>query len=198
MVMRYGTAVSCGTLVTLALFWLMTTLISLQHGKPVPPRERGILDIYTMTPEEPVVPLHERRFQELTESVDVTPARHIAEGFDEVGIPRLHVPAQAPDPGPPTLFAYRDGPLVAMVRVQPVYPARALEMELEGWVLVEFDVTAEGLVRNARVIESSHSVFEKSAIDTALKFRFKARVVDGVAQPVTGLRNLFRFEIERT
>lgn len=198
MVMRYGTALSCGALVTLALFWVMTTLISLQHGEPLPPTVCGTLAFLPKPPQEPVVPRHERRFQELTEPVDVPPARQRGERYEGTGVRSLPARAEVPEFGLPTLAAQQDGPLVAMVRVQPVYPRRALEMDLEGWVLVEFDVTSEGTVTNARVVESSHPLFEKAAVDTALKFRFKAQVVDGVARPTTGLRNLFRFEMERT
>jgi len=199
MMMRYGAAITFGTLITLGLFWLMTTLISLHHGKPVPPRERGILDFYHMTREEPVVPEREKLYRELTEPVDVPPTRPSnRENFDGTGFRHVTSRAPLPDLGKPVLTAQHDGPLVTMVRVQPVYPPRALAMNLEGWVLVQFDVNPDGNVANATVIESSHPVFEKSAIDTVLKFRYKARVVDGVAQATTGLQNLFRFRMERT
>ena len=82
------------------------------------------------------------------------------------------------------------------VRVQPVYPVRAQTQGLEGHVLVQFDVMADGTVTNITVIESSHKVFERSAIEAAGRFRFKARVVDGVPQASYGLRNLFTFEME--
>ena len=90
-----------------------------------------------------------------------------------------------------------DGPLVTVVRVLPVYPAKPLSRGLEGWVLVEFDVGPNGLVANAFVVESSNGAFEQSALNAIRKFRFKARVVDGVPQRSTGLQNLFRFELSQ-
>lgn len=93
-----------------------------------------------------------------------------------------------------TVFRINDGPLVAIVRVQPAYPAAAETRGLEGWVLVEFDVRADGGVANAFVVESSSQIFEKASLDAVYRFRFKPRVVDGVPQLTAGLQNLFRFE----
>lgn len=199
MTTRLGAAIACGTLVTLGLLWLMTTLISLHAGKPIPPRQRGTLDFYEMTREEPVRREHQELFRELTEPVDVPPARPASEDrYDGTGYRQVRARAPLPDIGLPPLTTHHDGPLVAMVRVQPAYPPRAIAMNLDGWVIVRFDVTADGLVTNATAVESSHRVFEKAAIDTVRKFRYKPRVVDGQPQPTTGLQNLFRFEIDRT
>lgn len=199
MTTRLSMAVTCGTLVTLGLFWLMTTLISLHHGKPVTPRDRGTLDFYTMTREEPVRHERQKLFHELTDPVDVTPPRPTSDdSYDGTGFRHVRARAPVPDVSPPTLTALSDGPLVAIVRVQPVYPPRAIAMNLDGWVVVRFDVTADGLVTNPTVVESSHRVFEKAALDTVQKFRYKPRVIDGVPRPSTGLQNVFRFEIDRT
>ena len=89
-----------------------------------------------------------------------------------------------------------DGPLVNMIRVKPVYPPPAARKGLEGYVIVQFDVLADGNVANVAVLESSNRVFEASAVRATKKFRFKPRVVDGVAMASTGIQNLFRFEME--
>ena len=52
-----------------------------------------------------------------------------------------------------------------------------------------------GSVTAVRVVESSDRVFERAALDAAKRFRYKPRVVDGVPQPVSGVRYLFRFEM---
>lgn len=95
-----------------------------------------------------------------------------------------------------TNIGFGDGPLVNITKVSPSYPKRAEAMGLEGTVLVEFDVTAEGQVVNVVVIESSSPIFEKEAVRAAYRFRYKPRTVDGVAYASRGLRNLFRFEFE--
>jgi protein TonB len=63
-------------------------------------------------------------------------------------------------------------------------------------VLVEFTVTVTGAVRNVVVIESTDSVFERAAVQAALRFKYRPRVVDGVAVEVTGVQHYIRFEIE--
>lgn len=89
-----------------------------------------------------------------------------------------------------------DGALVNLVRVGPVYPARAIAQGVEGHVIVQFDVTAEGKVVNIVIVESSNSVFDNAAIKAAARFKFKPRVVDGIALVSTGIQNLFTFRLD--
>jgi protein TonB len=62
--------------------------------------------------------------------------------------------------------------------------------------VVQFDVAANGVVTSAVVVESSNSVFEAAAIKAAERFKFKPRVVDGVALATYGIQNLFRFTLD--
>jgi protein TonB len=90
----------------------------------------------------------------------------------------------------------QDGPLVALVRVSPTYPSRAQQSGLEGWVLVEFDVLPSGVVANVRILDSSDRIFENAARNAAERFRFKPRIIGGVAQETNGVQNLFRFQMQ--
>ena len=94
---------------------------------------------------------------------------------------------------------FSDGDMLPIVKVQPQYPRRALSRGIEGYVIVEFTVTKRGGVKNARVIDSvpKTDVFHKSAINAALKFKYKPRVVDGNPVEVAGIRNKITFQIER-
>ncbi len=62
-------------------------------------------------------------------------------------------------------------------------------------MLLEFTVTTTGAVRDPVVLESSNRIFEKAAIDAALKFKYKPRVVDGQPIEVAGVINQITFEI---
>ncbi|NQV87389.1 MAG: energy transducer TonB, partial [Woeseiaceae bacterium] len=73
----------------------------------------------------------------------------------------------------PTFNDISDGPLVSLVRVSPVYPAKALANQTEGYVIVEFDVTDRGQVTNVVTVDSSNEVFNKAAIKAAERFKFK-------------------------
>jgi len=63
-------------------------------------------------------------------------------------------------------------------------------------VIVEFIVTKNGSVRDAIVIEAKpENIFNQAAMDAALKFKYKPRVVDGVAMEVAGVQNKISFQI---
>ena len=120
--------------------------------------------------------------------------------FDDVGIGFRPFDAPAPRPaGGPTFkrLNFGDGPLVSIIKVRPQYPTRAAAKGLEGTVLVQYDVTTMGTVENVVVIETSNSIFNKAAIAAAYRFKYKPGMVDGVAYETRGLRNLFRFEMEK-
>ena len=197
MFVRFVSAATSGTFITLSLFWVMNHLIAMQPGVIAEDRPRHNLGFLPELEDRPVVVEDTSIItpEDLTPSEPTPPRPNVNPGVETVGVP------MPPPPPPPTGQngvdgVLGDGPLVAMVRVQPVYPLRAQEQGLEGHVLVQFDVLPDGTVTNVSVIESSHRVFERSAIEAAGRFRFKARVVEGVPQATYGLRNLFTFEME--
>ncbi|UAA37993.1 energy transducer TonB [Paraneptunicella aestuarii] len=90
-----------------------------------------------------------------------------------------------------------DGEYLPIVKVAPVYPRRALQRGIEGYVIVEFTVTKQGSVRDPIVVEANpEGIFEQAAIDAALKFKYKARVVNGEPTEVAGVQNRISFEID--
>jgi len=93
-------------------------------------------------------------------------------------------------------FGVSDGEYLPIVKVAPVYPSRALSRGLEGYVIVEFTVTRQGTVRDPVVVESSSSLFDRAAVEAALKFKYKPRVIDGEPVEVPGVRNKITFEIQ--
>jgi len=193
---RYASAITTGTLVTLALLYAMQGLIELQPGvqseapPPIdldwirPPREE--------TPPPPPEPAFDKKT--MTEApIPPTGAPH-----NNSGTP-FHFPegTGVPIPLDTTLERVRDpdGPLISIVRVQPTYPAIAQARGLEGWVDVRFDVLITGQVTNIVVTASSDGIFERAAIRAAKKFRFRAPVVDGVPQIATDVDFRFRFDM---
>jgi len=75
-----------------------------------------------------------------------------------------------------------EGDIIPLVRIQPQYPRQAAIAKLEGWVKIEFTITAVGTVKEPRVVEAEPSrVFDREAVRAILKWKFKPRVVDGVA-----------------
>jgi len=75
-----------------------------------------------------------------------------------------------------------EGDIIPIVVIRPMYPRDAAMKGLEGWVKVEFTITAIGTVKNPRVIDAKPPrVFNREAIRAILKWKFKPRVIEGVA-----------------
>ena len=197
MIIRYASAVTSGTFVTLSLFYLMQSLIEMDRFDVGDVVRTPPLVFAPTIAEIPVSPKEPKRFKNLTEPVEPNPPRP-APTIDGETLGVILTPTAGPPPGPaPGLTGYlHDGPLVAMIRVEPAYPIRASRLGLEGFVTVQFDVNPDGSVSEVSVIESSHGIFEQAAIKAARKFRFKARVIDGIAQPAHGVQNRFVFRME--
>lgn len=77
-----------------------------------------------------------------------------------------------------------EGDIIPIVVIRPMYPREAAMSGIEGWVKVEFTITESGTVDDPRVIESDPPrIFNREAIRAILKWKFKPRVVEGVAVP---------------
>ena len=91
-----------------------------------------------------------------------------------------------------------DGEYLPIVKVQPIYPRRALSRGIEGYVIVQFTVTKQGTTKDIKIVESKPpGVFDRSAVQAAAKFKYKPRVVDGQPIEVPGVQNKITFEIEK-
>jgi protein TonB len=92
-----------------------------------------------------------------------------------------------------------DGDFLPIVKVAPQYPRRALQKGIEGHVTVEFTVTALGTVIDPKVIDANPpNIFNRAAMNAAKKFKYKPKIVDGKAQAVPGVRNIIRFELDKS
>lgn len=91
-----------------------------------------------------------------------------------------------------------DGDYLPLVRVQPQYPRIAQDRGIEGYAVVELTVAADGSVpaESVRIVEAQPAgTFDKTAIKAARKFKYKPKVVNGIAQAVTGVRYRFTFSL---
>ncbi len=194
---RFLSALPTGTVVTLGIIYLMHALIVMQPTAASEPRERFELGFLPKIEDPPIEPTP---FDSVKPMPPVSPPapRLPIDAGDSFDI-NLTPPAPPTPSGKPNYVGQlnTDGPLVAMVRVRPTYPPDALTRGLDGYCEVRFDVTAEGLVTNARVVESSHRSFERASLRAIERFRYKPRVVDGVPVESRGLQYRFRFTLEQ-
>ena len=91
-----------------------------------------------------------------------------------------------------------DGEYLPIVKVAPIYPRRAQTRGITGYCIVEYTVTASGAIRDPKAVDCQPAgVFDAASVKAATKFKYKPRVVDGVAIEVGGVQNKFTYELEQ-
>jgi len=89
-----------------------------------------------------------------------------------------------------------DRDVIPFVRVAPDYPPRAAARGLEGWVQIQFAVTATGTVRDPVVVAAEpRGIFEDAALKAIARWRYNPRIDGGVAVERVGLQTVIRFEL---
>ena len=198
MVVRYAIGLGLGAVVTFALFYLMQWLI-LTDQLVLDEGDQGrILDFVRVEeeqelqtrdrkpkppppPDEPPPDMPDPTFDSNVESVGV-----------DIGSASMDANLDIQAGGG---FS-ADGEYLPIVKVAPVYPRRALTRGIEGYVLLEFTVTKSGAVADPIVIEADPpGIFDRAAIQAALKFKYKPKVVNGEPIDVAGVRNRITFEL---
>lgn len=197
---RYSIAIVTGAFVTVGLLFVMQLLIA--SGKQALTEDTAMhklefvrvkrnenLNIDDVVPEKPPKPPE-------------TPPEAPPQTMDNINpdAPAISVApppvAASTDIGGPGGMNIAEGDYLPIVRVAPVYPARALSRGLEGFVDLQFTVTTAGTVKDPIVIQSTSSLFERAAIRAVLKFKYKPRVVDGVPVEVPGVKTRISFMLE--
>ena len=97
-----------------------------------------------------------------------------------------------------TGFGGSDGEYLPIFKVAPMYPRRAQSRGVSGYCTVEYTVTSTGAVRDPVAIDCLPAgYFERTSIKASLKFKYKPRVLDGVAVEVSGVQNRFTYELDK-
>ena len=199
-VQRLVLAAMAGVLVTAGLYWLMAELVAAGRGALSEAPEGRIVDFVRVKKDQnletdPDKPKKPPAPEAPPPETPQEQQRIDAPGADVVDIGRLNVGDDLSLGG--AGLSASDGEYLPIVKVAPIYPRRAQERGLEGWVLLSFTVTKTGAVRDPIVIESEpRGVFDRAAERAVLKFKYKPRVINGEAQEVPGVEHLITFELE--
>jgi protein TonB len=195
-------AIVAAAFITLGLFFLMQSLIKSGDTTLSEPPRGSVLDFVRVKQEE-VVQQKEREIRKPPKPEAPPP---------EVVQPQMD--AATPDGGGASLdFAADlgsdvaldgglaldtgDGEYVPIQRVAAVYPRRAMQRGIQGYVIVEFTVGKSGAVQEPIVLEASpEGIFEQAAIDAVLKFKYKPRVINGESTAVAGVQTRIEFELD--
>lgn len=198
MVARYGIGLALGAVVTIALFYLMQWLI-LTDKIALDEDETGRILDFVRVEEEQELQTRDRK-PKPPPPPDEPPPDMPDPTFDS------NVESVGMDLGGASMDANldiqagggfsADGEYLPIVKVAPVYPRRALTRGIEGYVLLEFTVTKSGAVSDPVVVEADPpGIFDRAAIQAALKFKYKPKVVNGEPIDVAGVRNRITFEL---
>ncbi len=198
MIVRYVFGVSLGIVVTFVLFLLMQALIKSDRSALTEDKFGRIVNMVRLEDEQEIQT--KDRKPKPPPPPDEPPPDMPIPDFDssdvsqgiEIGIIDVSVNLNVGGTGG---FS-TDGEYLPIVKVAPVYPRRAQTRGIEGYVLLEFVVTRTGAVRDPVVLESKPpGIFDRAALNAALKFKYKPRVVNGEPIDVAGVRNRITFEL---
>ncbi len=197
--LRWIVAPMAGLLITMGLLFLMQTLIETGEAAIQKTVAFGFVDFIRV------------RRDERVETRTVKPKKIMPEEMPEMLDPRdtneqadaIVIAYSMAGPASDKMnlagligdFGSPDGEFVPLVRVLPIYPRRAQQQGIEGWVMVEFTITETGTVTDIRVLESSLPIFEASAVRAVEKFKYRPRIVNGQPVAVTGVMHKVTYEI---
>jgi len=198
MVLRYAIGVALGAIVTFGLLMLMRAVIANPSAATDTGVKGGVVDFVRVQEDQEVVV--KKRKPEPPPPPDEPPPKVPAPDFDsrvtmgvDIGAVQVDVDIDVSGTGG---FS-SDGEYLPIVKVQPIYPRRAQTRGIEGHVLLQFTVTATGAVRDPVVVESKPpGIFDRAAINAALKFKYKPKMVGGEPIEVAGVLNLIKSELD--
>jgi protein TonB len=191
--LRYLSALLFGVLISFGLFFLMQSLIDSGEQHKNASAEGQIMDFIRIRedetlsiknrekPKKPQPPKEPPPPPKLIIEKQVKPTMNRI----KIEIPNIDLPSIAG--GGPFLGNWAGNPLaegdvLPIVRIDPQWPREALVEGIEGYVVVEVTIGADGSVKDVRVLQSKpRRMFDRNVIRAVLKWKFKPRIINGVA-----------------
>ena len=190
--LRYLSALILGVLISLGLFFLMQSLIDSGEQNTNASSEGQIMEFIRIRedetlsikdrrkPQKPKPPKEPPPPPKLIVEKQVKPTMNRI----KIEIPNIDLPSIAG--GGPFLGNWAGNPLaegdvLPIVRIDPQWPREALIEGIEGYVVVEVTIGADGSVKDVRIIRSEPKrVFDRNVMKAVLKWKFKPRIINGV------------------
>ena len=193
---RFSASALLAMTITFGLFFLMQLLIESGNKKLPDDDSSRFIDMVRVDREE-----------------DVQRVERVERPPEQVKPPELLTPqvnTSAPGPtvynfqvstGPQNLagtgISTGDGEYLPIVKVDPVYPRRAAEVGVEGYVVVQYTVTTQGTTKDVIVIDADpKGYFERAAVRAAEKYKYKPRVINGQPVEVPGVKTKITFQFD--
>ncbi|KQA21003.1 energy transducer TonB [Vibrio metoecus] len=193
--------------VTLALFSLMAwmvdnggrsipkptaalsfTMVMAEQEQDVQRRQRSIPE----QPQVPQVPTQAPARSEQTAAMDVSSLNPLVDLNLSTAIEGVAV--NAPQFGE---FSVNQQ-VMPLHRVEPNYPAKALQRGVEGYVTLRFNIDELGKTRDIEVVDANPKrYFEREAMLALRNWKYQPKMVDGKAVVQTGLTVRLEFKLQK-
>jgi protein TonB len=200
MVRRLPIAIGLACVVTFGLFWSMQALIGMSQqlieGKPPPSIEFVRLKRDNTPEEKKREPPRREKPEQQPPPPEMNLAKNMKPG-DAVGdiMPMVDTAVEL-EKASSLGAGGGDRDVVPLVRVDPQYPPQARQRRIEGWVDVEFTIGPAGTVVDPKVIGADPpGVFEQVTLRAVRRYRYNAKIVDGVAVARHGIQLRIRFKL---
>jgi protein TonB len=199
--LRLAIAVGLACVVTFGLFWAMQALIS-ASGKLKEGRSASNIEFVRL--KRDTAPETKKREPPKREKPEQPPPppdiRASKANLDAGSVGGVVVPDLDPADalaGGIGAGGGSDRDAVPLVRIEPEYPMRARQRGIEGWVTVQFDISAAGGVKNPTVIAAHPgTIFNRSALLAVRKWKYNPKIENGVAVERTGQKVTLEFTME--
>ena len=156
MVVRLGAGLILGAVVTLSLFWVMQYLIttadrSLDESKRgalvdfVRIKKNEVIERKQIKPKKPPPPEAPPPEPPAPKLDELTPSA------EKIAITAVPVATDIDLTSGGFSLGVGEGDYLPIVKVAPIYPRRALSRGVEGYCIVEYNVTRAGTTRDVRV-----------------------------------------------
>jgi protein TonB len=203
MAVRHLFAAGIAVGVTAGLFYLMQALISMEKEGWDKALRGGVIEFVRLKRESDLE-LKKRKLPEKTPpkeqpppppDMNLAPPRAQDQGVMALAV-GIDVGVEMTG-GPNIGVAATDSDIIPIVRVNPQYPLRAAERGIEGWVEVEFTISAAGTVKDP-VVTASYpgKIFNREALRAIRKWKYNPKIEEGVAVERHGVRVRLKFELK--
>ena len=201
-VIRWALSMVMAAGITLGLFYFMQALIA--TGAQLDQRVTVVKIVDATMPEIELEVIEEidkpEPIQDDTEVVEEVPDRQVnlSDG-PSLNIERASIELDTGLQLSNASISATDGDFLPLVAIAPQYPTRAAQRGIEGWCLVSFTVNGLGNVEEDSIVvvdAEPSSIFDRSSMRAARRFKFQPRVVDGQGVAVEGVQYVFRYELE--
>ena len=197
--LRIPIAALAGAIFTSSMFWLLWSLIetSFEAGERA---EAARIEFSRMRRDTEVATKRDEKVErERPPPTPETPRLAFAAGGIDNNVAQLAPVVDARGAmSRMSMSAGSDRDVIPLVRINPDYPPRAQTRGIEGYVIVQFTITATGTVKDAIVVEAQpKGMFDDAALKAIARWRYNPKVDAGVAVERVGVRTRLTVQLEQ-